>query len=346
MAKNTPYFGSNYLPTVIIVFILWVAVYSQALLHLAEISSYVAVGQSLVFSGLLFGIGYILLTSLQFYQPTTNRYLFFPAIVFVASVLVIGLTQFLVTLKNLENPLFWLQIKSFWLNFIVAIVVNGFVTAIAMLWYRISDQQAIENRQKEMEKLAKEAEMFQLRHQMQPHFLFNSLNSINALISINAAEARKMITSLSSFLRHSIKADDRVLVQLKDEIEHLNLYLDIEKVRFGHRLTTQVWLDNACENCQLPPLLLQPLLENAIKFGLYGTTENVAITLNAKCMENFLHITITNPIDEEAEAQSGSKFGLSAVRRRLFLVYERNDLLETKATPELFVALLKIPQQQ
>lgn len=346
MANNKPYFGSNYLPTVTIVFVLWIAMYSLALKELAMLTPYAAVGQSLVFSGLLFAVGYVLLTTLQFYQPTTSRYLFFPTIVAIASLLVVALTQVLVTLKDFTTPILWLESKGFWLNVIVSIVVNSFVTAIAMLWYRISDQQALEGRQKEMERLAKEAEMFQLRHQMQPHFLFNSLNSINALISINAAEARKMITSLSSFLRHSIKADDRVLVQLKDEIEHLNLYLEIEKVRFGHRLSTEVVLDSDCEQCQLPPLLLQPLLENAIKFGLYGTTENVVITLNAKRLNNFLHITITNPIDEEAEAQSGSKFGLSAVRRRLFLVYERNDLLETKATSTLFVALLKIPQPQ
>src|SRR5690606_9569496 len=121
------------------------------------------------------------------------------------------------------------------------------------------------------EKLAKEAELFKLRQQLHPHFLFNSLNSINSLIGSRPAEARKMVQQLSDFLRGTLRKEESQLVSLKEELQYLGLYLDIEKLRFGSRLITEIETQEGADALFIPSLLLQPIVENAIKFGLYDT---------------------------------------------------------------------------
>src|SRR5690606_35869240 len=117
--------------------------------------------------------------------------------------------------------------------------------------------------------LLRSAELAKLRQQLQPHFLFNSLNSISALAGSKPEEARKMVHQLSEFLRGTLHKDEQTLVPFSDELRHLQLYLDIEKVRFGNRLKTEIDTHETCLNLKLPSLILQPVVENAIKFGLY-----------------------------------------------------------------------------
>src|SRR5690606_14447843 len=128
-----------------------------------------------------------------------------------------------------------------------------------------------EKRTKTAQELAREAELSKLRQQLQPHFLFNSLNSISALAGTRPEEARKMIHQLSDFFRSTLKKESQKLIPFSEELEHLTLYLEIEKVRFGHRLRTDVTCSNEALMYRIPPLLLQPIVENAIKFGLYDT---------------------------------------------------------------------------
>ena len=123
---------------------------------------------------------------------------------------------------------------------------------------------------------------------MQPHFLFNSLNSINALIGMRPEEARKMVQQLSDFLRGTIKKEETQWVNLQEELQYLQLYLDIEKVRFGNRLATDIAIDDETQSLKLPALLLQPIVENAIKFGLYDTTGETVIRLTTTRQENEL----------------------------------------------------------
>jgi two-component system LytT family sensor kinase len=187
--------------------------------------------------------------------------------------------------------------------------------------------------------------LYNLRQQLQPHFLFNSLNSINALIGFKPDEARKMIHQLSDFLRGTLKKDDQLLVPLKDELQHLNLYLEIEKVRFGHRLQTEISCDANCNESLLPSLLLQPLVENAIKFGLYDTTGDVTVSIRAEIEEQYLIIMIQNPYDPKtSRPRKGTGFGLSGVQRRLYLIFARNDLMETHANDNIFTTIIKVPQ--
>ncbi len=154
-----------------------------------------------------------------------------------------------------------------------------------------------------------------------------------------------MIQNLSDFLRGTLKQDDQQLVPLRDELQHLQLYLDIEKVRFGHRLNTAIDYTEAALDMKLPSLLLQPVVENAIKFGLYDTTENITINISAAVASRQLLLKVEKPFDTEtASGREGSGFGLSSVKRRLYLLYARKDLLQTEQDGSQFITSIKIPQ--
>lgn len=209
----------------------------------------------------------------------------------------------------------------------------------------MKDQKEKDERRSEAEQLVKEAELVKLRQQLQPHFLFNSLNSISALAGSKPDEARKMIQQLSDFLRGTLKKDEQRTVPVEEELEHLSLYLDIEKVRFGHRLNVEIEFTDEALNQQIPPLLLQPIVENAIKFGLYGTIGNITVKILGKTEGNLLMVKVINPFDSETQnVGKGTGFGLSSIQRRLFLLYGRNDLLATEKDQEQFITRLKIPQ--
>ena len=214
---------------------------------------------------------------------------------------------------------------------------------ISVLWYTLQDRQETERRRTEADRLAKDAELNTLRQQLQPHFLFNSLNSINALVGTQPQKARTMILQLSDFLRGTLRKEQKEWITLEEELQHLQLYLDIEKVRFGHRLSTNI--SNEAVNAKLPIMLLQPIVENAIKFGLYDTTEAIEVVIHTKMENGYLFIQITNPFDAETSSpKKGTGFGLSSVQRRLYLLFARNDLLQTNANKNLFITTIKIPQ--
>jgi LytS/YehU family sensor histidine kinase len=155
-----------------------------------------------------------------------------------------------------------------------------------------------------------------------------------------------MIQQLSDFLRGTLKKDDQQFVMLSEELQHLQLYLEIEKVRFGHRLRTQIEHDQKCLSMKLPSLLLQPVVENAIKFGLYDTTGEITVRMEARVDDsNDLVVIVENPYDPStAQPRQGTGFGLNSVQRRLFLLYARQDLLSTKQHESIFTTQIKIPQ--
>jgi two-component system, LytTR family, sensor kinase len=155
-----------------------------------------------------------------------------------------------------------------------------------------------------------------------------------------------MLQQLSSFLRSTLTKEDNQQVTLREELQQLELYLTIEKVRFGNRLQTIIKTEDAALQLQLPALLLQPLVENAIKFGLYGTTGETAIELHASFISNQLVIAIINPFDNDsAPDEKGTGFGLNSVKRRLYLLFGRHDLLGTEINGNRFIVSVTIPQQ-
>ncbi len=218
---------------------------------------------------------------------------------------------------------------------------------LLLLW--IDKQEIEDKRSKEMllqrQQESNEFELKNLENQWQPHFLFNSLNSINALISIKPEKAKEMVHLLSNFMRYSVRVNKGEISSLSDEIDHIKRYAEIEKVRFGDRLEFDIELLEGTENATLPKLILQPLVENAIKYGLYNTLEKVKIDVQASVQESHLYFKITNPFDEDAvEEKKGTGFGLRSIRKKLFILYRRDDLIHTDMDNGIFTVEMRIPQ--
>lgn len=191
----------------------------------------------------------------------------------------------------------------------------------------------------------REAELFRLRQQLQPHFLYNSLNSINALILLDLEKAQEMVGRLSDFLRVSVRRDTQEQVSIQDELQYIESYLCIESLRFGDRLQVGVRKPEAgLEQLLIPAFILQPVLENAIKFGLYGNTGKVAIDIFIGLEENMLYVCIQNPYDPSHQPPGGTGFGLEGIARRLNILYARPDLLEIKRSDKTFTTIIRIPQ--
>ncbi len=283
---------------------------------------------------------------LRYYLPRGQQYINVFALSLLLTIAWLLLSKWILGLLLNEYDGYKLLLhNSLSIRFSMAFLLLGFITMVSILWYSQLEQKEQEERKKDAEKLAREAELFKLRQQLQPHFLFNSLNSINALIGSRPQEARKMVQQLSDFLRGTIKKDETQWVTLKEELQYLQLYLDIEKVRFGNRLATDIAIDEITHSLKLPALLLQPIVENAIKFGLYDTIGETVIEISAVKEENHLVIRVKNPFDPETSSpKQGTGFGLNSVQRRLYLLFARNDLVTTEATGNIFITIVRIPQ--
>jgi sensor histidine kinase YesM len=308
----------------------------------------VAIWESVINNLLLAGCALLVTITLQFYIPQKNRYGYILGLCSVLAILWLFLSRSLLMLvlkEASDYERFFSQSTP--VRLAIGFLIIGCMALISVLWYTIHDQREIEKRKSEAEKLSKEAELYKLRQQLQPHFLFNSLNSINALIGLQPQKARTMIQQLSDFLRGTLKKDDNQWISLEEELQHLQLYLEIEKVRFGHRLSTEISNETNGVKLQLPAMLLQPVVENAIKFGLYDTTGDITISIEANKEDGNLVLQVKNPFDPEtASPRKGTGFGLSSVQRRLYLLFARNDLLQTQVKEQLFITTIKIPQQK
>ncbi len=296
---------------------------------------------------LLTTFGYVTSTIYRFYQPNSSsrffRLIFGLTMAFIFCELVVWILS---TLFSTDLTYVAFLEKSIPVRFVFALLLIAFITLFNWLSSYLIEQKESEKRKFEAEQFAKQAELDKIRQQLQPHFLFNSLNSVYSLVNTKPLEARKMILQLSDFLRGTLK-NDQSFVLLSDELEYVKLYLEIEKVRFGDRLNIHFEIEQACLSINIPPLLLQPIVENAIKFGLYDITEPVFIQISASMVNNLLEITVSNPFDAKTmSASQGAKFGLHSINRRLYLIYTRNDLLTTQATENTFTTTLKIPLVQ
>lgn len=241
-----------------------------------------------------------------------------------------------------------------WLMYILphepirAVLVFLSLLVISLCWWILKNEETqlkIQQQLLEKERALTKAELDNIHQQLQPHFLFNSLNSIGALTILEPTEAHRMIQLLSNFLRGTLRKDVQQLVPLLDELDQVRLYLEIEKVRFGHRLSTEINASEACEHMKVPALILQPIIENAIKYGLYGQTNAITITLDVLCEGKLLTISVMSPYDPHyVSASEGKGFGLASIQRRLMLFYGQTGLLSTTKNEEFFTTTLCIPQ--
>jgi sensor histidine kinase YesM len=195
-----------------------------------------------------------------------------------------------------------------------------------------------------METLLKEAELRSLKYQINPHFIFNSLNSISSLTMSDPKIAQQMTINLSSFLRSTLSHNDRQMNLLKDEIENIKLYLEIEKIRFGDNLDFEINISKECESTEVPSMILQPLIENAIKHGVYESIEKITITLACKKEKGYLKIQVLNNFDPDTAPRKGKGIGLKNVEERLKLIYNQDNLLTYEKSGNLFTANIYIPK--
>ena len=185
-----------------------------------------------------------------------------------------------------------------------------------------------------------------LRSQINPHFLFNSLNSVSSLTITDPEKARDMVIKLSDFMRYALSKKDEQPVSLRSELENLRLYLEIEKVRFGDRLSTEENIDAECLDVKMPVMILQPLYENAIKHGVYESTERVNIRTSVKCRNGFLEIVISNNYDQTVTTPSkGTGTGLMNVSKRLDIFYSKRASMKTTKENGIYTVSLFIPTE-
>ena len=204
---------------------------------------------------------------------------------------------------------------------------------------------SLERRELEMKLAAQEAELRMLRTQIDPHFLFNSLNSISALTSIDPMAARGMTLQLSDFFRRSLGMDAQRKVALIEEIALVRAFLAIEQVRFGARLHFEDAIGEGAGQCLLPPMLLQPLVENAVKHGIGNRIEGGVVRIVARRAGSLLRIRVENDADDEggAPALAGCGIGLANVRQRLAATYSHEASIHWTREPGRFCVDLTLP---
>lgn len=222
--------------------------------------------------------------------------------------------------------------------FIYGLVVLSYFLFVSLT--NLSEKNAKEAR---LESLVKETELKMLRSQINPHFLFNSLNSISSLTITDPEKAREMVIKLSEFMRYALSRKDEQPVSLQYELENIRLYLDIEKVRFGDKLTTEENIEPVCFDFKIPVMLLQPLYENAVKHGVYESTESVRIITKARFIDNFFEISISNNYYEAPSLKRGTGTGLMNVSRRLELLYGNKGSMKTLKEDGIYTVTLYIP---
>jgi len=292
-------------PTTLLIGHIQTSFHSTSPLNIANIASLIMFSTAVIFSNHYISIN---LVHSDFMQIDILRYAFIPKAIYVLFILSILLIYFWTQQQKIET-------------------------------------EKLNNRAIEKEREALKIELNSLQQQFQPHFLFNSLNSINALTIANPQEAQKMIHLLSQFMRGSIRENQSELVTLEEEIKHLKLYTDIEKVRFGNRLNVNYDIPSELLSKKVPHLILQPLIENAVKYGLYGSIDEVQIDIKAVFENNQLIISMSNPFDSSSSTSAkGTGYGLPSIEKKMQILYSQYNLLSIKKTKNLFTIQLNVPQ--
>jgi LytS/YehU family sensor histidine kinase len=194
--------------------------------------------------------------------------------------------------------------------------------------------------------LAREAELRALRAQIHPHFLFNSLNSISALTTVDPAAARGMAIRLAEFLRKALTFGASDHVTLSREIGLVEDYLSIEKTRFGGRLNFEKRISERALRCSIPSLILQPLVENAVKHGISPLPEGGTILIRADVEAGELRIGVENPVDPDYLPPGREGLGVEIVKRRLAALHGPKGLLRTEKTASKFMAEIVAPARE
>ncbi len=207
-----------------------------------------------------------------------------------------------------------------------------------------NNEERLRNEEKLL-RLSRETELKALKWQINPHFLFNSLNSANFLTQTNPGKASEMLVVLSEYLRYSLKRNEVDTNTLSDELSNCRRYLDIEKFRFGDKLQAEFEFDADALNARVPVMILQPLYENAVKHGVYESFTPVKIKTVATLSNEMLNIVIENDFEPDGLPRKGTGTGLRNVDDQLQIRFGQKGLITTQKDKNRFIVTIKIPQK-
>jgi len=304
----------------------------------------------IVFNVLLFGLGigfwfsakYLSIENHKIFRIISNHIL--EGAILISLWLLIGyfIVSNLVTDKDTYTNFFFDTLKF---RAAIGIFTYFLMTSFYYIVIYYTGYQERRIKETELKNLVTEAELRSLKFQINPHFIFNSLNSMSALTEIDPKKAKQMIIKLAEFLRYTLATNDKQMVSLNEELKNIKLYLDIEKVRFEDKFEYVDEIDEICGKAQIPSMILQPLFENAIKHAVYETLDKVVLNLTCTKQDSFLKIVLQNNFEGESN-KKGAGVGINNIKERLRLIYQQDNLLEVKKENNLFRVTLYIPADE
>ncbi len=229
--------------------------------------------------------------------------------------------------------------------FVSGVLLYLLAVALHYVLFSFQNTREAETRMQEARVHAREAELRALKAQINPHFLFNSLNSISALSTVDGERAREMCLRLSEFLRSTLNLAEEEIIPVGQEIVLARTYLEVEQVRFGDRLQVRQSVAPGCAECTVPSLILQPLVENAVKHGIAGLVDGGEIHLDADCRDGMLRITVDNDFDPDSTSPGRNGVGLTNVRERLKTIYQNQARVTAQTRDRRFSVTLEFPCQ-
>jgi len=246
----------------------------------------------------------------------------------------------IVTIDKTYSDFFWDTLP--W-RFLIGVFFYFLATAFYYLVIYYTSYQERTVKEAELKNLVTQAELKSLKFQINPHFIFNSLNSMSALTVINPEKARGMILKLADFLRYTLASNEKQTTNLSEELKNIRLYLEIEKIRFEDKFDFTEDIESECLRVKVPSMILQPLFENAIKHAVYEALEKVTLKLTAQIKDQFMIIKVENNFESGLVARTGTGIGLSNIKNRLELFYNQKDLINIKKENNLFSVVIYIP---
>lgn len=274
-----------------------------------------------------------------------KKYLQFFAL-FTASLLLFylvrtGLNYILVT-KNIwpeaqgnQEPFTMIHIVEL---IIGAIYVIALVSAIKLTYDWVNEK----SRNEKLEKIQLETELNFLKSQIQPHFFFNTLNNLYALVIKNSPNAPNVVLKLSEIMQYVLYEVKEPRISLMKSINYLYSYLELEKLRYGDRVKSEISIDGDIDDIEIPPLLFLPFIENCFKHGVTHD-EDIKVSIDFVVQDNFLYFTVENTFSKKNETGTKHGIGIENVKRRLELLYGNKYSLKTQSQLNTYKVSLKLP---
>lgn len=319
------------------------------LFHFYNFGLTISISECLVFNGLFAILGIGIWYPVYYTDLEKNNVINFLTNHFAAGFLAVGLwvwicyTLLASVFVSSHDYIHYLITAIPWrvgLGFLLYVLVASIY--YLMIYYQNFKDKMM--RESELKALIKESELNSLKSQINPHFLFNSLNSISSLTMISPEKAQDMVINLSEFLRYSLSHNNESLTTFEKELTNIDRYLRIEKIRFGKKLVVEKTIEEPCLKFYLPGLILQPIVENAIKYGVYESTDQSNIAISAHCSDDTLVVSVQNDYDPNFISKKGEGIGIRNVSGRLKIQYNRDDLIRINKDEKKFEIIMHFPQ--